>query len=1200
MSLTGNYEAAFELREEVVRDVFLAAHENGEIPLELSSTQSIGGYNTTAVANVLQTGIAGTLGVSFDTTVHNGIEMTLPLDVQVQIENPPAPSISPINFQCLLEITAPVQDVSSATEGQEELVLNVAGLPAGQVVVNMPDDPVVEITEELVEDGLHKAYDDGLIPHQYNYAGILVDILDDDTVEAHQIQFTLDDPVTYVAEGSGTVTIPMVIHFLGDHDATATIRNVKLALVNDELHIKFGGIQLEDVTLSFENDNARELIHTMVKAYGTRTVFVPRNETIANIISSEARARLDSWGEDGNGRVHLYTPNAVENLPIEIREFDVSVKPGFLAVLFNPMSGGGRPDEIENFIPSDKRFAQALAEPVVQDMFDEAVDVHILEENDDTNFPMTFKEKIKGHEVTLTSRPDFVLHSGYIKMDGSASVAIDCWFDPDIDYEAKIDFSFDTNDDGEKIIKPNVYDEDMDLSCLDWFLGFLFILYGWIALIIVNSVIESVGGKVVSNQGDDIADGTEYLAGEIHGVGEVTTELDQIDIRTDGIVLSGGVFTIVAKNALMYVPSDSSSPYKSSVSSAFLLASPYPGASQYVWMIPNRGDKYGKQVSEQFSKSGTYPFELHSKKNGPRGVDTRHFGRIRIDSVPPTVNAGQDITVDEGDIVEFSGAFTNPEYTDTHKASWGWGDASSEPGQITQTNDSPQAEGVVRGKHAYGTNGDYTVRLRVIDEDGCMGVDTRNVEVLNVPPTVIMPKSMFAYPGIPVTFVAGFTDPGWLDTHVGRWLFGDNSAPIPAVIKEVNVAPIGYGIAAASNVYENLGTYLARCTVVDNDGGVGAGTMPVHVIELKNRNFEKGFRLLRQGQVANEWEPCGSAASAGDSEALRASMSNAVSNGQFKAEEFVVHQGQRSQNIIVRGGGRAGIYQSLGSNEGWDYQVTGWHHIAETTEGLCRIGINPDGGTDPTAEQVVWCEGRRKHHWEKLAVRAAATGRKITIFLETISTADGVSAFFDEIEVIPYPCELPDPVPPLIEEPEEKPRKLCVDWSNATESHELPPSFKKQGFSFLSNEGAPFRVLLWGRSDRVGKLEISRSGFQVVLPFTASKVSALIDHYKLEMVQITAHDANGEELGQFVSRGRENENAVAAIEAEGIHSVWMVSEGGSQAMLRRLCAYMKSGGLQQVVPGIVAEVAVLERHPEAADLQIYTHKPTTLTIRPNE
>ncbi len=137
------------------------------------------------------------------------------------------------------------------------------------------------------------------------------------------------------------------------------------------------------------------------------------------------------------------------------------------------------------------------------------------------------------------------------------------------------------------------------------------------------------------------------------------------------------------------------------------------------------------------------------------------------------------------------------------------------------------------------------------------------------------------------------------------------------------------------------------------------------------------LRLTPLGIVANEWEPYGSA---GDVD------SGAAAASPFVAEEMVVHDGQRSQHIRGSGTSIFGLYQSIGANVGWDYQISFWYHVgssgAGSGAGTVRLGIDPGGGTDPAAAAIVWTSGTDQTAWRQLAVRATATARAITIFLE--------------------------------------------------------------------------------------------------------------------------------------------------------------------------------------------------------------------------
>jgi len=1150
MSITGNYQAAFELSEQIVKEVFLAAHESGEMPSEILVNSQAGGYTYDSIVKILQTGTAGDLDVSFNTSVNNGIKMSLPLDVEVNIQNCPAPSINPIQFQAKLDITAPVQGLPDSS-GNKELVLNMANLPNNQVAVTMPSDPIVQVTSELIQDGMHEAFRRNLIPHNTPF----LDIVNDDENTDRQIKFQIDDQPTVGHDGHGTLTLPVIFKIFDPGESTITIANIGLIRSSESLTIRFSTVTAGDITinpsLGLADAVAAGQIAGFINTKPDYTVPIPSNDTVASFIRTESKNRLDTWGADGNGRIHLYTPNAVENSPIEIRDFDVKVKPGFLAVLFNPRSNAN-PDDVENFIPSGKKFAQAMDEPAVQEIIKGALDEHILQENGCSGWPCKFDHKIEGHNVKIWE-PKFSLKDGYMKMTGSAEVAIDCWFDPDVDFEAKVNFYFDTDANGNKIIKPNVYGEDLDLSCLDWFLGFIIPIYGWICLIVVNVVIESVGGDVMSAEGDAIADGTHFIAGEIHGVGNVETDLDQIDIKPSGIILSGGITVSSAQYALTVVPSESGAPYSGAAASTFYFSSLYTHPmAKHLWKLGDGNTKSGKNINHIYIEDGIYILKLESDVNVPRKAITHHFARVKVEKVSPDVNAGSDVVAYEGEVINFFGRFRDKEWKDTHVARWLWGDNSLSEGTVTETNDPPHAEGTVTGKHAFCDNGEYTVTLFVIDDDGAYGKDTCRVRIRNVAPTVKTKKSVFAYPCTPINLIAEFTDPGWCDTHIAYWNFGDCTPTVPATVVEKNDPPIGFGIAVATNTYQSCGAYHAECTVIDDDGGIGRDTLIVNVIDVLNKDFEDGFRNRYLGAVANEWEPYASSGRRGYVTVGDDPFANSGGFQLLRSEEFIVRDGRRSQRMLCHLGQRIGILQQVGANPGWDYQTKTWYHLDQNLGGICRLGVDPTGGINPESSKIVWSEGGEQQDWEQLLVRVTAEGNAITIFLEANSDDHAANAYFDSVSLVPYPCPLPEPVPPEIEEPEG--RKVCVDWSEEKNARTLPPVYEKNGFTFISRDKQQLELVVWGIPEDVGKLLLRKHGIAVRFPFDADKVEVTVTSGTQMPVTIKAYNDEGEEIAHGASQHNSGAPETVTLIAKEMVGVYIAGSLGRE-LLVRICIY---------------------------------------------
>lgn len=189
-------------------------------------------------------------------------------------------------------------------------------------------------------------------------------------------------------------------------------------------------------------------------------------------------------------------------------------------------------------------------------------------------------------------------------------------------------------------------------------------------------------------------------------------------------------------------------------------------------------------------------------------------------NTPPTVTAGSDQTVDEGDLVNLDPAtFTDPDLADTHTATIDWDDGSVEPGIVDQVAHT------IAGSHVFGDDGDYHVVVTVTDSQAAADDDTFTVTVDNVAPTVDAGPDQAADPGEQVDFSGGFTDPGGDDTHTVEWDFGDGGS--------------ASGALTPAHTYAAEGFYTVTLTVTDDDGGVGHDTLEVAVGSPPL--FEDGF-----------------------------------------------------------------------------------------------------------------------------------------------------------------------------------------------------------------------------------------------------------------------------------------------------------------------------------------------------------------------
>jgi hypothetical protein len=197
---------------------------------------------------------------------------------------------------------------------------------------------------------------------------------------------------------------------------------------------------------------------------------------------------------------------------------------------------------------------------------------------------------------------------------------------------------------------------------------------------------------------------------------------------------------------------------------------------------------------------------------------------VAIVDVPAVVKAGPDQTVDEGALVSLAPAtFTDSGVTDVHTATIDWGDSMVEPGAVLESGGT----GTVSGKHAYGDNGVYTVVVTVCEGLSC-GSDSLIVTVNNVVPTVDAGSDMTIHEGDMLNLATTFVDPGFLDTHTAAIDWGDGSSSEAGTVS----FSAGTGSVAGAHVYLDDGVYTATVEVCDDDGGCGADSFKVTVLNV--------------------------------------------------------------------------------------------------------------------------------------------------------------------------------------------------------------------------------------------------------------------------------------------------------------------------------------------------------------------------------
>ena len=216
------------------------------------------------------------------------------------------------------------------------------------------------------------------------------------------------------------------------------------------------------------------------------------------------------------------------------------------------------------------------------------------------------------------------------------------------------------------------------------------------------------------------------------------------------------------------------------------------------------------------------------------GLTATDTATVNVLNVAPTVDGGQDATIDEGDTFAASGNFTDPG-ADGWTATVDYGDGSG-------VQPLPLAGSSFDLLHMYEDDGDFTVTVAIDDGDD-VGQDTLSVEVLNVAPAVDAISAPLEPVEVDTTInvSADFTDPGVLGTHSAVWDWGDSSQCDTAVDANCAVSETdGSGTVTGSHTYATPGVYTVTLTVTDDDGDEDSSTFQFVVAYNPDGGFVTG------------------------------------------------------------------------------------------------------------------------------------------------------------------------------------------------------------------------------------------------------------------------------------------------------------------------------------------------------------------------
>lgn len=245
----------------------------------------------------------------------------------------------------------------------------------------------------------------------------------------------------------------------------------------------------------------------------------------------------------------VYTPVSPdpEQAPLDKPVGRLLVAPEILAILFNQRSGEPGSVSLPDDFTNGNRLAVAIGRDRALELIRGAIEDEFENINTDKGHKIPTDEGtawLKKLNITPHSAGAHGESEGHMWVTGEAEVEIDCWPDPDVEFEGPLFIdATQVIEDGECELEmeARVGDFDFDQSCCDVFIDVIIPIVGWIMYFIIESTVDSVGGAVAGEIADNQEDIIEPVPPVVVGVALITACLTDFLIESGGFILPGTI-----------------------------------------------------------------------------------------------------------------------------------------------------------------------------------------------------------------------------------------------------------------------------------------------------------------------------------------------------------------------------------------------------------------------------------------------------------------------------------------------------------------------------------------------------------------------------------------------------------------------------------------------------------------------------------
>jgi hypothetical protein len=569
MPRTGNFDLVAEVSQAKLNELLLAAYQSSKIPhsVNVPAGTMFGTYQLSD--GVVQISSNGLVLVMAPPT---GVQITMPSQIDVQIANPPVPSLSTFHMTANILVTLPMGQLPDPLP---KVGLITDGLPRANVSVNLTSgNPVPAVTNDMILEFVNEQYANGTIPNTVTQPHVSFGVFTGDAyLEVFDSQSDPAKAITVVA-GPGQVEVDIPVHLrisnlapqgLSPIGVGATLAiTVPLATASDSITAQFSlatvtvknlvpwpvapegsNYSIDKTGAAAQGINLDNLMQSQLQTYAKQFAnatpdqpfFIPTVAEIETFIGDQAYQALLNTGNIG-----VWTPNPPAGSPVTVRDVTARALADAAAIGINSEAGSD-PTAWTNFIPAGRDFAIAINGPIVIQSINDAVNKKF------GGLPTTL-HNINGHDVKLKSvNPS--LQEGAIHMEGDVTVinAILGSIDVDASYSADVGLTWQNNADGTQMMQPVTLDSSVGLSTLAWIISLIlgFLTFGIIGgvitvvvLVLVQNLASNIGGIVIRDDVTQQVTGIGAWPQTLDQIGSVQASFsDPIDIHTDSVVMSG-------------------------------------------------------------------------------------------------------------------------------------------------------------------------------------------------------------------------------------------------------------------------------------------------------------------------------------------------------------------------------------------------------------------------------------------------------------------------------------------------------------------------------------------------------------------------------------------------------------------------------------------------------------------------------------